>query len=649
MTLASSKFFPKPRRMLWQTLLKRPRSVRWLAPRISYEDVIGGMPEADQAAQWGEIILLEDIVVALHRDGTSSWLTHLITVPWSDESLAEWDEVARLYEPQRWKARVLKAVVHLPDEQKQFKARQTVSRVSPKENGLSLTFAPLRPGVVIEFEEQLDYYRVDDRGPTIWAQFLFQALCPCRHRRITVAIADPFEAELQHHFTEERPAVSRERGYQVYRWDFRDVEGIEGDIWTPPPRDFVPWVDLSSIPDWGAVEAYYQAEILPSNHVDDSVKEMAEKLTAEAKTDLEKVQAVFHYATRDVRYGRHPHEVETRAIRDPSKMLQDLRGDCKDKSALMISLLAEVNISAHVAVVVTSPNGLTLMLPSLRFDHAIVVAHVDGEDIWMDPAGGPNSFGSLPLNDQGVMGLILNDGDPKIITVPHHGPEGQHLERVCCGSLEANGDYQFEAKIVACGDRAAFYRATLIDRSEDQRLRLLQQSVSEERPGAEVSQIEFGPIEDLTCDLCYGYHVLLPEWARRIEDLLLLHVPWAEPVEFSGPISAAERLQPLQSPSALHLYERHEIRLPEGFSGYGLPIMREFTCDWATYSCEISCTDGVLNCERTMEFRGGIIAPEAFGKFRHFWEDCARSDSADVVLMRHRDETTDSPISRPAD
>jgi hypothetical protein len=205
---------------------------------------------------------------------------------------------------------------------------------------------------------------------------------------------------------------------------------------------------------------------------------------------------------------------------------------------------------------------------------------------------------------------------------------------MCRGELSESGDYRFRAEIKATAERAALYRTFLQDRQEDHRHRMIQQSVAETRPGAQVDEIEVDDVEDLDTAVSYRYRVLLKAWSRAIEDLLLIRIPWAEPVDVLGACGAAERLQPLLAPPVSRLVERHEIAVPAGFAGYGLPFEVQLDCEWAKYSNRVTFEKSRLLCERRMDTLGGIVPTDQFAEFKNFWEACARADQADVVLMR---------------
>lgn len=630
---ASPASLPNPRPRLLRTWLKWCRPVRAFAPRFDTAAALANLPDLAEAAHWGEVTLLEDVVVALHRDGTTSWLTHTVTMPHGDQNLADWDEVIRVFDPKKIRLALRKAVVYLPDGT-QRKATRQVLPANGSERSMKLTFAPLRPGVVVEFEMQEDQFTPDEVGPALWMNFAMQSFTPCRRRRFTAAIAEPFAATVKQHHFDQPPRETVQDGYRLLQWEATDVEGIEADNWTPNQRDFAAWVDISTLKNWHPVSAHYCQELVPAGPTPDAVKKLAADLTKDATTVREKAMSIYRYATRHVRYGRHPSELEVPKTRDANKVLEELRGDCKDKSSLMVSLLAEIGVRGQVAVLLTSVNGRAPMLPSRRFDHAIVRATIDGETLWFDPAAGTFSFGDIPLSDQGVKALIIDPLEPEWVDIPEDPPNRQGVQRLCTGELNSEGDYRFRAQITARGEKAAMYRLSLLDRSDDHRRRMVQQSVGEERPGAEVDGIAFGDIEDLSGPLTCEYSVRLPNWSRRIQDLLLFHVPWAETAEVTGPISAPERLHPLQVPGASRTHERHRIKLPTGFHGYGLPYRFEHRCPWANYLLTVIGEGQELICERQMETVWGIVPADRFAEFKQFWEQCARADLMDVVLMR---------------
>src|SRR5258706_523130 len=85
---------PAKRRRLWRTFFRRPRDLGCFTPRISFQEVAATLPSIEEAGHWGEVILLEDHISVLHRDGTISYGVHNVTMLQGEWNLAQWDEVS---------------------------------------------------------------------------------------------------------------------------------------------------------------------------------------------------------------------------------------------------------------------------------------------------------------------------------------------------------------------------------------------------------------------------------------------------------------------------------------------------------------------------------------------------------------------------
>jgi hypothetical protein len=603
------------------------------------EEIQKNLPQAEELAHWGEVVLLEDIILAVHCDGTMSRLWHVVTQLHGNEQLAQWDEVARGPIAESCGLMVTQARVHLPDGKTRQARRDQSPAGAPAGQGdswrkmVQLSFSPLKPGVITELEEQLDHYKHIEVGPGGWDHFFLRSTTPCKRRRITLAISDPFKANIAAHHNDMQPTERSEDGYQIYCWDLEDIEGVRSDGWLPSPREFSAWIDFSTYFNWRPFVDYYRSELEPPADTPDQVKELAERLCKDLDSDMDKVSAIYCYAARDLRYGRHPSELENRKVRG-IEMLDDLRGDCKDKSALMVSMLREMKIPAEVAVVLTSEHGRLPFLPSVRFDHAVVYTRVDDADLWLDPAAGPVAFRELPRADQGVQALILNRDNPRFVQVPAAQPEEHQVVRKCRGVLDLTGSYEFGADLNCNGEWATNIRLHLADTPQTERERIVGQTLVNERPGMTIQSIDFHQVESLTEEVSYSYQATLAHWARPINDLMLFRIPWSDIVEYTGPVSAASRREPLAAPEVMRMEELHEIELPAGYAGYGMPYRVEENTPWVNYLCEIEMRDSILFCRRQMRCMGGVIDAERFTELKKFWEACARSDQADIVLIK---------------
>jgi len=114
-----------------------------------------------------------------------------------------------------------------------------------------------------------------------------------------------------------------------------------------------------------AIEAPHQNEVLPH---DARVISLSRALTAGYPTTLSKVFSIYEFASQNITYVRYTD------WRDASEVLDNLEGDCTDKSIAMVSLLKATGIEAYV-------------VGSNKEDksHAWVAVNVNGDWVQLDP------------------------------------------------------------------------------------------------------------------------------------------------------------------------------------------------------------------------------------------------------------------------
>jgi hypothetical protein len=106
----------------------------------------------------------------------------------------------------------------------------------------------------------------------------------------------------------------------------------------------------------------------------------------------------------------------------PSETLKRGYGDCKDKAALLVTMLRSAGIPASLALLNTGPGReLNTNQPGMgMFDHAIVYVPASGadSDLWIDATAQYSQAGMLPWMDYGRWALIVDEKTESLKKVP---------------------------------------------------------------------------------------------------------------------------------------------------------------------------------------------------------------------------------------
>jgi hypothetical protein len=283
-------------------------------------------------------------------------------------------------------------------------------------------------------------------------------------------------------------------------------------------------------------------------------------------------------------------------------------------------------------VVLTADSGRAPFLPSTRFNHALVKLALGEKVVWLDAAGGPFAFGDLPTIDQDIDALVFHRNGFSFDRIPVRDSSVPTERREVTGQLNLDGSYSVSASIRFRGELAARLRLLLTDRTLEHRCEALQMWFGTDYGGAIGTDFEHGTINDLSDGISYSCRATLERVARRLKDVLVLQVPWANSLTMGGPMSAAVRRQPLALPPAHHVFEQHTIELPQGVTVLAAPERVSLECPWGTYECSMKSVDGRFVCQRLMHLQGRNVPAASFPEFREFWRQASWSDTAQVVL-----------------
>jgi hypothetical protein len=136
----------------------------------------------------------------------------------------------------------------------------------------------------------------------------------------------------------------------------------------------------------------------PQVEVTDEIRRLALSLTANATSDRDRVRALYHWVTQNIRYVSVALGAGRLVPRSASTVLDTRYGDCKDHVVLLESLLLAVGIPSSPALI---SSGSDHRLPSIGAHYPIdhVITYVPSLDLYLDATDPFAPFGTLPWSD----------------------------------------------------------------------------------------------------------------------------------------------------------------------------------------------------------------------------------------------------------
>jgi hypothetical protein len=397
----------------------------------------------------------------------------------------------------------------------------------------------------------------------------------------------------------------------------------------------------AAIQSWeeaGRVESRLNADAEKSNA--DIIAEV-DQLTTGQTDLLKKLNAVYTFVSRDVRYvaveigigGYQPHAA--------ADVFRYKYGDCKDKATLLLTMLDHVGLRGHSALVGTRGDiEADPKVPTLRsFDHMIVALPVPAElraavsgfaaydpqtrILWMDPTSEFAPLGQLPTMDQGVHALVAYPDHGELQKIPETSPEHNGLEYAVHVQLAADGTGKADVEMRYEGafdeSRHAFYR----NRSVEDIRRAFEARVTNYVTQASFQKATFAGAQDNQQQIVENVSFTGNFATATTGDSWFF-----QPLFLSGmdvpEVGTRPRHLALELGAPFRLKGEYRLELPPGMKVERVPEKARVKTDYGELETEYVASGNVLVAKSTLTFAMSRIPAEKYFEFRDFVNAASR-------------------------
>lgn len=315
---------------------------------------------------------------------------------------------------------------------------------------------------------------------------------------VHTVIKDPIEDT--HTFTSSPMGLSNR-----YTWTFSDVPQFFPEPAMPSAHTVVQRLLVSTIPDWESVSRwYYNLCKAPLAATTPAMSNTVFELIADATTDEEKLDAIFRFASQEIRYmGITTEEVapgyEPRAV---NITFENKYGVCRDKVALHVALLRIAGFRAYPVLMYVGPQ-MDEEVPQPFFNHAITcVVTDDGTYILMDPTD-ETTRDMMPTYLDNMSYLVAMPEGDTLRTSPVSPAEENMVYVVTEATLDAAGTLTAETSFQFDGINDNAYRSFMARATPIERRRFFERVTKRILPGATLHTIELQPenMQDMSVPL----------------------------------------------------------------------------------------------------------------------------------------------------
>lgn len=447
-----------------------------------------------------------------------------------------------------------------------------------------------------------------------------------------------------------------------YVWEMRNLSPIPPEPMSPAVANLAPRIAVNYSPDnttqsvnrafanWIDVSNWATSIYDPQAVIDDTIAIKARELTANSKTELEKIQAIgsyvqnLQYISIDIGVG-HGNGYKPRLS---TLVLNRGYGDCKDKANLMRALLRSLKIESYPVVIYSGdPTFVRKEWASPRqFNHCIIAVKVSdatsaatvmshdklGRLLIFDATDQFTPVGDLPDYLQGSNALIVAGANGGIATMPVTPPESDLLERHITVNLADSGAISGKISEKATGQTSAYFRREQRGISATDFRKALEGWLTRGATGAKLVNVA---TRDRQAEAAFDLDVEFsaPSYGQLLQNRLLIFKPVIVGRRNAVFLTEPKRVNPIELDSN-SMRETVTFQLPTGFAVDEIPDPVALETPFGKYVTKYEAKDGKLIFSRSIVTNRVTISPQKYNEVKDFFTKILDAEQSPVVLAR---------------
>ncbi len=504
-------------------------------------------------------------------------------------------------------------------------------------------------------------YTIETENPPLFYQDIwqFQGRLPTVNSRYVLNLPNNWTASsVTFNHTDIKPTVSGSR----YIWQLGNLPPIPPEPMAPSVMNLAPFMAVNFKPDeankginrtfnnWKEVSKWATGLYDPQVVINDEIAAKARELTANAKTELDKIKAIGTYVQNlqyisidiGVAYGNG---YKPRAS---DKVMSRGYGDCKDKATLMRAMLQALKIESYpVAIYSGDPTFVRKEWASPRqFNHCIIAVRVSKETesptvieneklgrlLIFDATDDMTPVGDLPDYLQGSYGLVMAGENGNLLEMPTTPPENNSLERTIEVKVAENGSIAGKIHEATSGQSSRYERTMFRRLSKSDYQKMIERWLTTGATAAKL--VNFTPKDnhlDASFDLKVEFSA--PTYGQLMQNRLLIFKPAIVNRSRSIYLTDKERTHPVSLESN-SFNETAVFELPKGFIVDEVPDEVSLDTSFGKYSTSYEVKEGKLIFKRSLVTNRTIVPTEKYNIVRDFYSKIRDAEQSPVVLLR---------------
>ncbi|MCK4386057.1 MAG: DUF3857 and transglutaminase domain-containing protein [candidate division Zixibacteria bacterium] len=503
-------------------------------------------------------------------------------------------------------------------------------------------FPRVQKNSIVEYE-----YKFLLKSLFFWHDWFFQDEIPVIYSKYILKIPKDFgfKSKVVNDKIEPQIKFGDDNKKLIFIWEAKDKKALKKETLMPPlsdvasrlvfsPSTFKMEDKIYPSKTWGDVARWYSELFSGSIIADERTKDLASTLTSNLSSKRRKLKAIYEWMQEHIRYVSVAIGTGAFKPHNCQEVLDYKYGDCKDMSSFLIALLKAIGIEAFPTLISTKGDRRVLedMPKPRQFDHVMVVAPLDGEYIWLDPACRNCKFGQPPFEDQGATALVVKKDQGELITSPESSFD-QNLSQTFW-EIKLNPDRSVTGKVMikAEGQEDLAFKNSLLELKPTKRKEALLDFVSFWFIDVDLNRYEFKNLEEKDSSICMKGDFTAKKFGTETGGKLFLPINFTIQRNISQAFPKKDRNFPVLFDYEFSTIDEVSIQIPNEFEIEFLPSNTLLEENFGLFESSYEIIDNRIYHKRIFERKEIFVPVEEYERLKEFYDRVAKEDNQNVIL-----------------
>lgn len=517
--------------------------------------------------------------------------------------------------------------------------RKPNGREIPADRGPDeLVFTGLEPGDFVYCKMRSTSWTRGRLGRYYSRRFALSfANAPVQHVRFALLTPTDLPFSWVAHGLDSEMKSSRTAGGDLYVWETRNESRITIEDDMPDVEDVQKVLEISTMTSWEQLITWYDDVSRSATESTFELRSVVDSILPPTRTYTrdEIIAAVYSYITREIRYSYVSFRQSGYVPQHSRTVLNTRIGDCKDVAMLCIAMLRERGIPAYPVLVNTETSLFARRpMPSIVFDHVIVMIPNDPIPLFLDLTADGMPIGSVPYADRNAFALVIRRGlrEPMFLTREYFRPNVMNIETSI--AIDADNNARIVQTTRETGSTTLPYRRAWRNTSREKIAQSITEMLSEHFPNVTLDSFDHADLGSIDSTFWYTATFTVPNFLAEAGDFLIARVPWERPFTPMSSLSYPTREHPMRFASVYDsTSETITMNIPSGYVVSERDGNVQLTSPQFTYERATKVANDALTLRRATTRGAQVVHVESYAEFKDRYNRAVKEDRRSMLFM----------------